>query len=111
MTGAVAVVTLGQERVVVGHDVAGVGDERQPGSRLGRGALQAGAVAGMIDHRLELMLRDAWREPLQGGFEGGAAAHRSTTPVIVACRCTCTDAQRKCRYCAGAARGLPFSTT
>ena len=77
---AVAVIALGQQRVVIGHGVAGIGHERQPGRILGRRDGQARAVERVIDHRGELMRREARGEVTKGGGDGGAGKHGKITP-------------------------------
>jgi len=72
VAGAVVVVTLRQQIVVVGEGVPHIGDEREPGRGLGRARLQAAAVERVVDDGAELMRRNARRQAPQRGFDVGA---------------------------------------
>src|SRR5262245_61304859 len=65
MPRAVLVITLRQEIVVFREHVPHIGDQRQPGSGLGRGGREPTAVERVVDDRAELMARDARRKPAQ----------------------------------------------
>src|SRR5215204_5029014 len=79
--GAIDVVAVSEERIVIRHDVAHVGDQRQPDGGFRHGGVQAGAVEGVVDDGAELVLRNTRREVEQGGFESGAAGHESKPPL------------------------------
>src|SRR5882672_10247407 len=74
-TRTVLVVGLIAQPVIVGEDVAHIGDEREPGSLLGRGLPQAAAIERVIDHGAELMVGNAGCELSECAFDIGASGH------------------------------------
>src|SRR5204862_296194 len=62
MTRAVAVVALRQQVVVIGEDVAHIGNQREPCGLFGRGRCKPLAVERVIGYGAELMQRDFRRE-------------------------------------------------
>src|SRR3954462_7967741 len=83
VAGALLIVALREQVVVIGEDMAHIGDERKPRRRFGCRVLQSLAVERVIDDRAEFMWRDFRRETPQHGFNRRPAQVVSS----LACRC------------------------
>ena len=79
--GAIGIVALHEQVVIVGQDMAGISDHRQPGRVPRRGGPQAGAVHGMIDDRAEFVLRQPRRQMPESGLDVSAPAQFAASPI------------------------------
>jgi len=79
--GAIGIVALHEQVVIVGHDMARISDHGKPGRVSRRGGAQAGAVHGMIDDRAELVLWQARRQMPESRLDVSAPAQFAASPI------------------------------